>query len=111
MTLQGVKERFDVVKALIEKVNQRVPVGSLVVDSALVLMLVYTSGQITERLETLDQRVARIEQTPISPEVEGRLQVLKTQADGREEKVQQSLEDMRKYLGERLDRIERKLDK
>lgn len=74
----------------------RVPLGSLMVDVALVISVFYAAGQLTERLESIDMRVARIESVKITAEADRRISVLEGQSIA---------------TVARLERIEDKLDR
>ena len=80
----------------------RMPLGSLVVDAGLVLTLAFTAGQITSRLETMDLRLAAVEQADRADRVPERMATL-------ESKAAQADRDRAEIL-EALRRIEAKLD-
>lgn len=80
----------------------RMPLGSLVVDAGLVLTLAFTAGQITSRLETMDLRLAAVEQSSRVDRIPERMATL-------ESKAAQSDRDRAEIL-EALHRIEAKLD-
>ena len=80
----------------------RMPLGSLVVDAGLVLTLAFTAGQITSRLETMDLRLAAVEQADRADRVPERMATL-------ESKAAQADRDRAEIL-EALHRIEAKLD-
>ena len=80
----------------------RMPLGSLVVDAGLVLTLAFTAGQITSRLEAMDLRLARVEQSDRADRVPERMATL-------ESKAAQADRDRAEIL-EALHRIEAKLD-
>ena len=80
----------------------RMPLGSLVVDAWLVLTLAFTVGQITSRLETMDLRLAAVEQADRADRVPERMATL-------ESKAAQADRDRAEIL-EALRRIEAKLD-
>ena len=80
----------------------RMPLGSLVVDAGLVLTLAFTAGQITSRLETMDLRLAAVEQSSRVDRIPERMATL-------ESKAAQCDRDRAEIL-EALRRIEAKLD-
>ena len=80
----------------------RIPVGSLIVDGAMVLMLVYTAGRMTNSLENIDRRVGIIEQRDITPEAARRISVLEEQTRHADAETDQLLTQ--------LTRIEQKID-
>lgn len=80
----------------------RMPLGSLVVDAGLVLTLAFTAGQITSRLEAMDLRLARVEQSDRADRIPERMATL-------ESKAAQCDRDRAEIL-DALHRIEAKLD-
>ena len=80
----------------------RMPLGSLVVDAGLVLTLAFTAGQITSRLETMDLRLAAVEQSDRADRIPERMATL-------ESKAAQCDRDRAEIL-DALHRIEAKLD-
>ena len=80
----------------------RIPVGSLIVDGAMVLMLVYTAGRMTNSLENIDRRVGIMEARDITPEAARRISVLEEQARHADAESDQ--------LIAQLTRIEEKID-
>lgn len=84
----------------------RVPAGSVAIDIGLVIMMVFTAGQMTKTVETLDARLVVLENRAngltITPEAARRISVLETQiTTAREERA-----EIKGYL----QRIESKLD-
>jgi hypothetical protein len=75
----------------------KVPPGSLVVDMALVIGLVYAMGQITERLEGISQRLAVVESVKIQPEADRRIAVIEAQMASQTERL--------KSIETKLDRV------
>lgn len=75
----------------------KVPPGSLVVDMALVIGLVYAMGQITERLEGISQRLAVVESVKIQPEADRRIAVIEAQMASQTERL--------KSIEMKLDRV------
>jgi hypothetical protein len=75
----------------------KVPPGSLVVDMALVIGLVYAMGQMTERLEGISQRVAIVESVKIQPEADRRIAVIEAQMASQTERL--------KSIETKLDRV------
>lgn len=86
--------------AVLEKF--RIPIGSLVVDGALVLTLVFTAGQMTSRFELMDKRLAYIESTASTEKLAQRTAVL-------EQRANQSEATLGRIEG-KIDRIDQKLD-
>jgi DNA-binding protein H-NS len=86
----------------------KAPIGSLVVDGAMIFALVWSWSAMATRLEALDQRVAKTETM-----LEQRQPALDRLAKV-EERVQglaESREEFRTDIIKRLERIEAKLDK
>lgn len=81
----------------------RVPIGSLLVDVGLVLTLIYSAGQLTQRLEHLSERVAAVEQYHVRTNGDARIYVLERRA---EEMAEFKLE-----IRDQLTRIESKVDR
>jgi len=75
----------------------RVPIGSLVVDAALVISIIYGAGQLTERLEQLSQRVSAMESQSIQPEADRRIALLEMSAHTSEQRLQR--------IEDKLDRV------
>jgi hypothetical protein len=75
----------------------KVPPGSLVVDMALVIGLVYAMGQITERLEGISQRLEVVESVKIQPEADRRIAVIEAQMASQTERL--------KSIETKLDRV------
>jgi len=80
----------------------RIPIGSLVVDLGMVLMLVYSAGQMTTRFEVMDQRLAAVEERADAERLSERTSLL-------EQRAGQAERDRAEIL-EALHRIEAKLD-
>lgn len=80
----------------------KIPAGSLVVDTMLVLTLAYAAGQWTKAVEALDIRLNRLELQAITPEAARRISVVESQLI--------HMEEDRRTMMEQLDRIEDKLD-
>ena len=68
----------------------RVPLGSLAVDIALVIAVIYSAGQMTEKLEQIDRRVEAIESMKITPEADRRIAVVESRLDNLHEDVMQA---------------------
>lgn len=81
----------------------RVPLGSLVVDGALVLTLVFSTGQMMERFDAMDRRVQLIEKI----QAEARLNVLEVRAS----QTDRYQAELKSDIVKRLDRIEALLDR
>lgn len=88
---------------MIDRSSWRVPAGSLVVDGALVVSLVWSMATMTARLEQIDARISSVEQREISVQSEPRLRVLERRAD--------EMIEFKAEVREQLNRIEEKLDK
>lgn len=58
----------------------RVPVGSLVVDGALVMFMAFTAGQMTNRFEAMDKRLAAVEARTATENLPQRTAVLEQRA-------------------------------
>ena len=80
----------------------RIPIGSLVVDLGMVMMLVYSAGQMTTRFEVMDQRLAAVESRSQAERLNERTALL-------EQRASQAERDRAEIL-EALHRIEAKLD-
>lgn len=80
----------------------KIPVGSLVVDLSLVLFLAFTAGQMTNRFEAMDARLADVEQRTNSERLAERTALL-------EQRASQGERDRAEIL-DALHRIEAKLD-
>lgn len=80
----------------------RVPLGSLVVDGALVLTLVFSTGQMMERFDQMDHRVQEIEHIEAST----RLSALEM----RSTHMERYQNELKADIVKRLDRIEDMLD-
>jgi hypothetical protein len=81
----------------------KVPAGSLVVDAALVVALIWGAATMTEQLEQINARVDAIESGNIRHNGEARLLVLERRADDSDE--------FKKEMRAQLGRIEDKLDR
>lgn len=84
----------------------KIPAGSVAIDIGLVIMMVFTAGQMTKTVETLDARLVVLENRAngltITPEAARRISVVEAQiANAREERA-----EIKAYLA----RIEHKLD-
>lgn len=88
---------------MIDTSKWRVPAGSLVVDGALVLSLVWSIATTTEQLQQMNHRLSEVESREVSTQIEPRLRVLERRAD---ENVEFKAE-----VKQQLNRIEDKLDK
>jgi ClpP class serine protease len=65
----------------------KVPPGSLVLDVALVVGLVYSLGQMTERLENMSKRLETVEAVKIQPEADRRIAVIEAQMASQTERL------------------------
>lgn len=81
----------------------RVPAGSLVVDGALVISLIWSIASQTEQLRHMNERLTIIEQLESSLQTEPRLRVLERRAD--------EVVEFKSEVKHQLNRIEEKLDK
>lgn len=81
----------------------RVPAGSLVVDGALVISLIWAIASQTEQLRHMNERLTIIEQLESSLQTEPRLRVLERRAD--------EVVEFKSEVKHQLNRIEEKLDK
>lgn len=80
----------------------RVPIGSLIVDGALVLTLVFSTGQMMERFDQMDRRVQQIEHLESATRLSA-LEMRSTQMERYQGELKQD-------IVKRLDRIETLLD-
>lgn len=81
----------------------RVPAGSLVVDGALVISLIWAIASQTEQLRHMNERLTSIEKLEGSLQTEPRLRVLERRAD--------EVVEFKSEVKHQLNRIEEKLDK
>ena len=81
----------------------KVPVGSLVLDAALVIALIVSDTRQTEQLSQINQRVQTIEAGHIRQNSEARTMVLERRAD--------ESDDFKREMRSQLNRIEDKLDR
>lgn len=94
-----------------EKFNltKHLPVGSIIIDSSLVLTLVFSQGQTTEALKAIETRVARIEQQQGLPDRAVQAQIKAVEDENhRQDAITQALKE---DVVARLQRIENKLDR
>jgi tetrahydromethanopterin S-methyltransferase subunit G len=75
----------------------KVPPGSLILDAALVFTLVYSLGQMTERLEGISKRIEVVEAVKIQPEADRRIAVIEAQMANQTERL--------KSIESKLDRV------
>lgn len=75
----------------------KVPPGSLILDAALVFALVYSIGQMTERLEGISKRMEIVESIKIQPEADRRIAVIEAQMANQTERL--------KSIESKLDRV------
>lgn len=80
----------------------RVPIGSLVVDGALVIYLAFMGGQMQTRFESMDTRLANVEARTVSDRLPERTALL-------EQRMAQGERDRTEIL-DALRRIENKLE-
>lgn len=80
----------------------RVPLGSLIVDGALVLSLVFSTGQMMERFDTMDRRMQQLEELQAA----SRLSTLEMRAT----QMERYQSELKVDIVKRLDRIETLLD-
>lgn len=88
---------------MIDASKWRVPAGSLLVDGALVLSLVWSMATMSEKLEQFSARMDDIEQRETVVQSEPRLRVLERRAD--------EMTEFKAEVREQLNRIEEKLDR
>jgi uncharacterized membrane protein len=88
---------------VIDTSKWRVPAGSLAVDGALVVSLVWAMGSMTEQLNQMSDRINEVEQREIMVQSEPRLRVLERRAD--------EMVEFKAEVRAQLDRIEEKLDR
>jgi len=81
----------------------KVPAGSLVVDTALVVALVWGGATMTEQLQQISKRIDTIENGHIRQNSEARIMVLERRADESDE--------FKREMRAQLTRIEEKLDR
>lgn len=86
--------------AVLEKL--RMPLGSLLVDGALVLTLAFTAGQMTVRFEAMDRRLASFEEQKLDENLAQRTAILEQRAGLYDRDRSEILDSLR--------RIETKLD-
>ena len=91
------------------RITKHIPAGSIVVDSVIALSLMFSWGQTTETLRSLDQRMQRIEAAQLQPDraVDARLQFLSDENKRQDD----SARAMKDEILARLSRIESKLDR
>lgn len=80
----------------------RVPIGSLIVDGALVLSLVFSTGQMLERFDTMDKRLRQIEDLQSATRI--------TALEMRSAQMERYQSELKQDIVKRLDRIETLLD-
>jgi hypothetical protein len=80
----------------------RVPVGPLMADLILAASLIFTAGQMTQRFEAMDKRIAKMEEDKLAQRAEV--------SERRLDMVEESSQRQRVEIISRLDRIEDKLD-
>lgn len=81
---------------MIDTKSWRVPAGSLVVDSALVVALIWSMATTTEQVRTMNERITAIDQAHIRQNMEPRVNVLEQRAN---------------EVDKKLDKMDLKLDK
>ena len=80
----------------------RFPLGSVVVDIGLVMYLIYGAGQMTERFDAMDRRLASVERTAVDEKLAQRTAILEQRVGQIDRRADEILES--------LHRIENKLD-
>lgn len=80
----------------------RVPLGSLIVDGALVLTLVFSTGQMLERFEQMDRRIQQIEDLQAATRINA--------LEMRSQQMERYQSELKQDIVKRLDRIEGLLD-
>ena len=81
----------------------KVPAGSLLMDTALVVALVWNGATMTNQLQQISRRVDAIENGHIRQNSEARIMVLERRADESDE--------FKREMRAQLNRIEEKLDR
>jgi hypothetical protein len=61
---------------MIDATKFKIPVGAVVLDVSLVIVAVWWTGKLMERLEVMARRVDAIEQVKIQPEADRRIAVI-----------------------------------
>lgn len=80
----------------------RVPLGSLIVDGALVLTLVFSTGQMMERFDQMDRRLTQIEDLQAATRISA--------LEMRSAQMERYQGELKQDIVKRLDRIETLLD-
>jgi hypothetical protein len=87
----------------------RLPLGSIVVDTGLVIALVITNAQLVERMKAFDDRLVLVEKTAvtITPQANARISVIE-----RENAIQdRDLDQFRQEVTHKLEVQDQKLDR
>lgn len=89
----------------------KIPAGSLFIDIGLVLILSYTAGQMTNRFEQMDKRLANLEQSQTSEKPSERIAILERRADEADKKSERDRIEILAYLQRIEARLNDKADK
>lgn len=85
----------------------KVPAGSLLIDGALVVALIWSQATTTETMRGMDLRVAHLERiTQVQTDMDARISVV----EAIQSTERQTLVELKQDIVKRLDRIETKLD-
>lgn len=87
------------------------PLGSMIVDGALVLALFYNGGQLTERLENMDRRLASVEVTTATDKLSQRTAMLEQTVQERGATIERNRKDMMDALERISDKLDTKVDR
>ena len=81
----------------------KVPAGSLLVDTSLVVALVWSTSTMTQQLDQMNRRIDSIENGHIRSNADARIMVLERRAE--------EYDEFRRDMRAQLNRIEDKLDR
>lgn len=84
-----------------------VPIGSIVLDVAVICAVVWWAGTTDQKLTSIDERLRSAETMQISPEVNRRVSQLETRVDTAE----RDRIELKQDISAQLERIENKLDR
>lgn len=85
----------------------RLPIGSVVVDIGLVMYLIYGAGQMTERFDAMDRRLASVEKSATDEKLAQRTAILEqrvVQIDRRADEILESLHRIENKLDAKADK-------
>ena len=86
----------------------RAPMGSLIVDGALVASMLWYGGQLTERLEQVSRRIDAVEGYHARVNCESRLFVLERRAEENSE-TRAEMRDQLRRIEDKLDALQEKV--